>query len=131
MIDNELLKRLDISAYRAPDVIPREIMRIDKSPYRIYFRFVSLLYKLNSSGTLSVDELKIIKSAFQKDFEAYTLLSNAAAQSAREFMRLNAAVIACNKNKDNCEFCRGIYNSHMSPAENEPDVNMEYFNEST
>ena len=122
MTDKELLGRLDAAAYGCPASIPREIMRNDRSPYRVYFRFMCALYMLHNHGVLDIGTLKNIKSAFMRDFETYTLMQNAAAQSAREFQRLDAAVIACNKNKDNCEFCRGIYNARMPPQENEPDI---------
>jgi hypothetical protein len=122
MIDKNLLKQLDAAAYSHPDIMPPEILRNDRSPYRVYFRFMCALYMLHNQGVLDVETLKNIKSAFLQDLEIYTLMFNAAAQSAREFQRLDAAVIACNKNADNCEFCRGIYNAKMPPQENEPDI---------
>lgn len=122
MIDKNLLKKLDAAAYSGRGIMPPEIRRNDRSPYRVYFRFMCVLYMLHDNGILDVETLKNIKSAFVQDLEIYTLMFNAAAQSAREFRRLDAAVIACNKNADNCEFCRGIYNAKMPPQENEPDI---------
>ena len=122
MIDKNLLKKLDAAAYSGRGIMPPEILRNDRSPYRIYWRFMCVLYMLHDNGVLDVGALKNIKSAFMQDLEIYTLMFNAAAQSAREFRRLDAAVIACNKNADNCEFCRGIYNAKMPPQENEPDI---------
>lgn len=122
MIDKNLLKKLDAAAYSDPERMPNEIRRNDRAYYRIYFRYMAALYMMHDNDVLDVGTLKNIKSAFMQDLEIYSLMFNAAAQSAREFRRLDAAVIACNKNADNCEFCRGIYNAKMPPQENEPDI---------
>lgn len=122
MIDNELLKNLDAAAYSHPDIMPPEILRNDRAYYRIYFRYMAALYMMHDYGVMDIESLKNLKSAFMRDFGTYSLMFNAAAQSAREFRRLDATVIACNKNADNCEFCRGIYNAKMPPQENEPDI---------
>ena len=113
MIDNELLKKLDSSAYNHPEIIPADIIRPDKANYRIYFRFMACLYMMHNTGMLSVDDLKNIKREFMKDFEVYTLHFNAARQGADEFRRLDEAIIACSKNKDNCECCRNIYETRL------------------
>lgn len=122
MIDNELLKNLDAAAYSHPDIMPPEILRNDRAYYRIYFRYMAALYMVYDHGILDVETLKNLKSAFMRDFQTYSLLHSAAAQAVHEFRRLNDAIIACNKNKDNCEFCRGIYNAKMPTQENEPDI---------
>ena len=129
MIDNELLKKLDIIAYKnhgicGGNALPSEIMRTDRSPYRIYFRFVSALYLMHEKGVLGTNELKKIKSAFMQDLECYSLLSNVAVQTLKEYRRLDAAMTACNKNKDNCEFCRGIYDAQISHPADEPDIGI-------
>ena len=122
MIDNELLKNLDAAAYSHPDIMPPEILRNDRAYYRIYFRYMAALYMMHDYGVMDIESLKNLKSAFMRDFGTYSLMFGAAAQAAHEFRRLDAAVIACNKNAGNCEFCRGIYNIKMPPQENEPDI---------
>lgn len=122
MMDNELLKNLDAAAYSHPDIMPPEILRNDRAYYRIYFRYMAALYMMHDYGVMDIESLKNLKSAFMRDFGTYSLMFSAAAQAAHEFRKLNSAIIACNKNKDNCEFCRGIYNSRMSLSEHENDV---------
>ena len=124
MIDNELLKNLDAAAYSHPDIMPPEILRNDRAYYRIYFRYMAALYMMHDYGVMDIESLKNLKSAFMRDFGTYSLMFGAAAQAAHEFRRLNDAIIACNKNKDNCEFCAGIYNAHMALSENEPDITL-------
>lgn len=124
MIDNELLKNLDAAAYSHPDIMPPEILRNDRAYYRIYFRYMAALYMMHDYGTMDIESLKNLKSAFMRDFGTYSLMFGAAAQAAHEFRKLNSAIIACNKNKDNCEFCAGIYNAHMALSESEPDITL-------
>jgi hypothetical protein len=124
MIDNELLKNLDAAAYSHPDIMPPEILRNDRAYYRIYFRYMAALYMMHDYGVMDIESLKNLKSAFMRDFQTYSLMFGAAAQAAHEFRRLNDAIIACNKNKDNCEFCAGIYNARMALLENEPDIKL-------
>lgn len=122
MIDNELLKKLDAAAYNVtaqglrPDIMPPEILRNDRAYYRIYFRYMAALYMMHDYGVMDIESLKNLKSAFMRDFGTYSLMFGAAAQAAHEFRKLNSAIIACNKNKDNCEFCAGIYNARCNPC---------------
>ena len=125
MIDNELLKKLDAAAYSHPDIMPPEIMRNDKAYYRIYFRYMAALYMLYGNGVLDVETLKNLKTAFMQDFRIYSLLHSAAAEAAQMFQRLDAAIIACNKNRDNCECCAGIYNARTVHPADEPDIQTE------
>ena len=122
MMDNDLLKNLDAAAYSHPDIMPPEILRNDRAYYRIYFRYMAALYMVYDHGVLDVESLKNLKSAFMQDFQTYSLMFSAAAQAAHEFRRLDDAIIACNKNKDNCECCAGIYYARLSLSEHEKDV---------
>ena len=125
MIDNELLKKLDAAAYSHPDIMPPEIMRNDKAYYRIYFRYMAALYMLYGNGVLDVETLKNLKSAFMQDFRIYSLMFGAAAEAAHTFRRLDTAIIACNKNRDNCECCAGIYDARTAHPVDEPDIYTE------
>ena len=105
MTDKELLGRLDAAAYGCPASIPREIMRNDRSPYRIYFRFMCALYMLHNHGVLDVGTLKNIKSAFMRDFETY-MRSFAAFRSLCE--ECNHRVVDCLPNVQNRRHLRAI-----------------------
>ena len=108
MIDKSILERLDSCAYNRPDIIPDDITRADRAAYRVYFRFMCCLYLMYRNGTLNSEDLRKIKAEFMRDFELYDLFQSAAAQGAREFQKLNSALLECRKNGDKCECCREI-----------------------
>jgi len=125
MLEKSVLERLDKLAFNRPGTMPPEIMRTDKAAYKVYFRFMCCLYLMYRNGTLNAEELRRIKAEFIKDFELYDLFQSAAIKGAKEFMKLDAAIIACNKNKDSCEYCRGIYNARLAAAADDPDIMIE------
>lgn len=124
MTNGELLRKLDAAAYSHPDIMPPEIMRNDKAYYRIYFRYMAALYMLHEGGVLDIETLRNTKSAFMQDFHTFVLLFNAAAEGAHAFQKLNEAIIACNKNKDNCKCCEQIYKARLELSADEPDVKL-------
>lgn len=123
MIESDMLRYLDQHAYNWPEVIPSEIMRADKAPYRVYYRFMCMVYLMHRNGVLDTDSLKNIKSEFTKDFMLYNLYCEGAVKSAREFQKLDAALIDCRKNGNTCEFCRNVSAIHGAESTaNEPDL---------
>lgn len=118
-----MLNSLDRHAFNKPEAMPSEIMRTDKAHLRVYYRFMCMLYLMHRNGVLDMDSLKNIKSEFLKDFMLYGLHCESAIQSAREFQKLDAALIACRKNGDSCEFCRNISAIHGGEVRSdEPDI---------
>lgn len=106
-LDTEFMKRIDTLAWNHPEVIPQEVVRNDRMQYRLYFRFMCLLYLMYRKGIMSDDELKTIKSEFTKDFERSDVLAKAAVKSARDSGRLGLIAAQCRKNTD-CEYCRKV-----------------------
>lgn len=123
MITADMLCSLDRHAYSKPEVMPPEIMRTDKAHLRVYYRFMCMLYLMHRNGVLDMDSLKNIKSEFLKDFMLYGLHCESAIQSAREFQKLDAALIACRKNGNSCELCRNVSAIHGAQVTaEEPDI---------
>lgn len=105
---NELQNTLDAAAYNKPGEIPPIISGgngSEKAFARLYFRFMCLVYRLYKTG-LSEDELRKIKREFRTDYNACEVLFNAALKSVREQNRLDFALHECNKNSDNCAYCK-------------------------
>ncbi len=84
MFDTELLKILDNYAYNRPDIIPAEITRNDRAVYRVYFRFMCLVYMLYRNKILDKDSLKDVKKQFISDMEIYNALYRSMLEAARQ-----------------------------------------------
>lgn len=125
-ICENMLKYLDKAAYNRPDMVPSCIQRNDHTQYRIYFRFMCCAYLLYKNGILDTDALGKIKKAFINDFMIYDILFKAMAKSEREFRKINAALIDCRKNADNCSFCKSVSEIRGSVTkQNEPDIEVD------
>jgi len=125
-IKKDMLEFLDRAAYNCPDVIPRGAARNDEAPYRMYFRFMSALYALLKSGTMSAEALKAMKRDFTSDLMIYKTLFDAQAKSEREFRRLNNALTACRRNSDNCPLCKAVSEIRgAATTADEPDIEVE------
>lgn len=97
---NDIYKQLDIAAFNFPDKIPEAISRGNDSEHamaRIYFRFISVLYRLHKMG-ISEAELKTIKQGFLRDYNACCVLFQAALKSVREQNKLDFALYECYEN---------------------------------
>lgn len=120
-----MLDFLDRAAYNRPDRLPEQISSSDKMLYRLYFRFMCLVYRCYRSGALNKDELTAIKNDFTKDFQATEAIFKAAAKSVREYNRNYKAYTDCRSNGDNCEFCKAMGSIHgQETREGEPDIEV-------
>lgn len=107
---NELYKDLDAAAYNKPGEIPRFISGgngSEKVLARLYFRFMCVVYRLYKTG-ISEAKLKEIKREFLTDFASCEVLFKSALKSVREQNKLNFALYECNKNSDNCVYCKAV-----------------------
>ncbi len=121
---NRITELLDKAAYNSPDAVPQEFQRNDKALWRLYFRFMTCLYRLHAAG-VDKGELSKFKVDFLKDLECCEILFNSALKSCREQNRLNAALIDCRKNADTCPECRAVSEIIGAPtAVNEPDIEV-------
>ncbi len=125
MFDTELLKKLDNYAYNRPDIIPAEITRNDESVYRVYFRFMCLVYMLYRNKILDADTLKDVKKQFISDLSLYNVLYRSMLEFAGQRRHLNSALIRCNKNKDNCPACMEIYRAQTTYVPDDEETNIE------
>lgn len=117
---NDILKLIDAAAYNGS--IPQEITRNDKVLYRLYFRYMSILYKGFSVG-MDKDLLCSSKEDFLKDLKLCELYMKGAFKTIREQNKLNAALLNCGKNSDNCIFCKAVSGIIGAvPDADEPDI---------
>ena len=117
---NDILRSIDTAAYNGS--IPQELRRNDKVLYRLYFRYMSILYKGFSSG-MDKEFLMDSKKDFLKDLLLCELYMKGAFKTIREQNKLNAALLNCGKNADNCIFCKAVSGiiGAVSDAD-EPDI---------
>ena len=110
-ITDDMLSYLDKAAYNRPQEIPPAIKRNDQAAYRVYFRFMCIVYKLYGAGVMSAEELKQIKSDFLEDFLIYRMFFNINAKGTREVNRISSALNDCRKNSEACPKCKAV--SHI------------------
>lgn len=110
-ITDDMLSYLDKAAYNRPNEIPPVIKRNDQAVYRVYFRFMCIVYKLYGAGVMSAEELKRIKTDFLSDFLIYRILFNINAKGTREVNRISSALNDCRKNSEACPKCKAV--SHI------------------
>ena len=110
-ITDDMLSYLDKAAYNRPNEIPPVIGRNDQAVYRVYFRFMCIVYKLYGAGVMSADELKRIKADFLSDFLIYRMFFNINAKGTREVNRISSALNDCRKNSEVCPKCKAV--SHI------------------
>ncbi len=122
---NNITAFLDKAAYNSPNAVPQDIQRNDKVLYRLYYRYMCLIYRsFKANG--DTGELKKLKANFIKDFELCEALFKSALKSCREQNRLNAALIECRKNSDNCPCCKVVSEIIGAPtAANEPNIEVQ------
>lgn len=123
MNEKELCAFLEKAAYNKPQEVPVEILRNDKYHYRVYFRFMVLLYAVYKAGIYGKEELAVIKAAFIKDWQVFKVTSESNLKSCREIKLLETALHQCRKNAENCADCKNISSvfGHTS-TENESDI---------
>ncbi len=122
---NDITAFLDKAAYNSPNAVPQDIQRNDKVLYRLYYRYMCLIYRsFKANG--DTGELKKLKADFLKDFELCEVFFKSALKSCREQNRFNAALIECKKNSDNCLCCKAVSEIIGAPtAVNEPDIEVQ------
>ena len=117
---NDILRSIDTAAYNGS--IPQELRRNDKVLYRLYFRYMSILYKGFSAG-MDKEFLRNSKEDFLKDLKLCELYMKGAFKTIREQNKLNAALLNCGKNADNCIFCKAVSGIIGAvPDADEPDI---------